>query len=364
MPAPLVDRGAARHFALASFASCLLASCAHALLTGPLVVPGPARVALRPGVEYVETVCATGDGPVRLRALHLRPRTSAQFRALPNPTAHRDSRCLQRYGGADLRSLTVGVPGFRVLGAANGNFFHERPSGFRSNGMIWSAEGAAGGRLLAPMQPTVDLDYRGDRVLVVDGAGGHELRVATGPCVPGACRSTVVATRFVDEPARAVLDRHRGPLDDAELVAVVREAFPSTTLAMQLTPAYEEAPAGADAATLSEYVRCVPRHPWTCDPHPVTLLCVRPGAVSVITAESTRYAGLATALAPRGACETGCEALYLLDGGGSAQVGYVDPDGHNFIVRYAGKADRQPPAGCATYRPVDHYLAIGVADSR
>jgi hypothetical protein len=94
----------------------------------------------------------------------------------------------------------------------------------------------------------------------------------------------------------------------------------------------------------------------------VTLLCLRADrTVAVITAEQAHYAALAVALGEDGACGSECAALYLLDGGGSAQVGYVDPVERRFVMRYAGRSNPTPAPGCATYRPVDHYLVLGVA---
>jgi hypothetical protein len=234
-------------FVLGVVAACRHGSSGPVDRTGPAVIVGPEHVALGSGVDYHDTTCATAAGPVRLRTLLLRPGEGASLRALRNVTAARDRRCLQRYGGSDLRILVAVTPGFRVLGAANGNFFHEWPPGFRANGMIWSSEGVNGGRWMAPLQPTADSDCRGDRVVVVDDEGGHEVQVATGRCEPGACRASFVTARFARPSAFAVLAGGREPRDEGAFLGALRSAFPRMTFAMQLTPAYDDATPGAAA---------------------------------------------------------------------------------------------------------------------
>jgi hypothetical protein len=251
-----------------------------------------------------------------------------------------------------------------VLGATNGNFFHRLPGGtFRSNGMIWTATDAPDGAPLAPIEPTVDKDFRGDHVFVADATGGHEVRIASGPCAPGACRVTVSPLPGTPAAAWDVLRARPQPMDDAEFVAALRAAFPGLTLAMQLNHALSDAAgdrAAAPEQVLAEAFRCGPAHAWTCQPHAVTLLCAHPdGAVSLMTSEPASYADLAAGLRVGGACATECALLYLLDGGGSAQIGYADPAGGAFRVTYAGKHDAAPPPGCAEYRPVEHYLVVG-----
>ncbi len=323
-------------------------------LDGGAFVAG-APVTLAPGLAYREVACRVGDDILHLRQLQLRPGVAPQLRAVLNPSARTDARCAQRYGGADLREVLPAVPGFRVLGATNGNFFHRLGEGFRANGMIWSLD-ARGGSLLAPVQPTVDPDFRGDRVAVVDASGLHELRIETGACEPGACAVTLSTATSPDERAR--FGRREGPMSQDEFVAAMRGAYPTMTLAMQLNHAYAAGPGDA----LAESFRCTPARRWTCDPHPVTLLCgSHDGAVSLLAAERVSYPALPVGLRPGGACDTRCETLYILDGGGSTQVGYTDAATGAFRVEFAGKVYPNAPTGCATHRPVDHYLAIGTA---
>ncbi len=314
-----------------------------------------APVTLAPDLRYREIACRVGGDILHLRELQLRPGASLQLRAVLNASAHTDARCSQRYGGSDLREVLPAVPGFRALGATNGNFFHRLGEGFRANGMIWSLD-SRGPSLLAPVQPTVDPDFRGDRVAVVDAQGLHELRIETGACEPGAC--TVSLSTATSPQERARFARRDGPMSQDEFVAAMRAAYPTMTLAMQLNHAYAAAPGDA----LAESFRCTPARRWTCDPHPVTLLCgTRDGAVSLLAAERVSYPALPVGLRPGGACDTRCETLYILDGGGSTQIGYTDAASGAFRVEFAGKVYPNAPNGCATYRPVDHYLAIGAA---
>lgn len=326
-------------------------------LDGGAFVSG-APVALAPGLRFREVACRVGDDIVHLRELRLGAGAGLQLRAVLNPSARTDARCSQRYGGSDLRAVLPSVPGFRVLGATNGNFFHRVGHGFRANGMIWSLD-VRGGSLLAPVQPTVDPDFRGDRVAVVDTTGLHELRIETGACEPGACAVSLSAATSPAERARFA--RREGPMSQDEFVAAMREAYPTMTLAMQLNHAYAAGPGDA----LAESFRCSPALRWTCDPHPVTLLCgSRDGAVSLLSATPVSYPSLPVGLRPGGPCDARCETLYILDGGGSTQIGYTDPTSGAFRVEFAGKVYPSAPTGCATYRPVDHYLAIGVPPPR
>lgn len=322
---------------------------------GSFVTSAP--IALAPGLRYREVACRVGDDVVHLRELELRRGTALQLRAVLNATARTDPRCAQRYGGSDLRAVLPATPGFRVLGATNGNFFHRLGEGFRANGMIWSLD-ANGGTLLAPVQPTVDPDFRGDRLAVVDAEGLHELRIGTGACEPGRCEVTLSAATAPE--LRARFARRDGAMSQEELVAALRGAFPTMTLAMQLNHAYEGAPGDA----LAESFRCSPARRWTCDAHPVTLLCgARDGSVSLLAAERVSYPLLPVGLRPGGPCDARCETLYILDGGGSTQIAYVDPASAALRVEFAGKVYPNAPDECATYRPVDHYLAIGAVAS-
>lgn len=341
--------------------ACLLAGCSAPHVGGgslasrferaPFVSSAP--VVLAPGSAYRELACRVGDDVLHLRQLTLRRGASAEVRAVMNPTARTDERCPQRYGGRDLQAVLPSTPGFQVRGAINGNFFHRLGGGFRANGMIWSRD-AGGGSLLAPLQPTVDPDLRGDRLAVIDADGLHEVHIATGPCEPGRCSATVTAATDADTLAR--FHGRVGPMPQEALSAALREAFPTMTLAMQLNHAYDGPPGDA----LAESFRCSPARRWTCDAHPVAILCGARDGVSLIVAERLAYRSIPAGLRPGGACDTRCEALYILDGGGSAQIAHVDPAGA-FVVDYAGKVYPSAPDGCATYRPVDHYLAIGVA---
>jgi hypothetical protein len=330
----------------------------------PTARPSEAARTLHPGLQYREQSCQVGEHTLRLRQLELRAGAGLELRAQLNPTARTDARCGQRYGGEqDIRHSFTDVPGFRVLGATNGNFFHRLGEGFRSNGMIWSREGVDQGVLLAPVQPTSDPDFRGDHVFIADAHGGHEVRIATGDCTPGECRVSIVPPPAT--PA-AVYERLRArpqPMSEADFIAALREAFPSMTLALQINHAYaepEEDPQASSLHTLAPSFRCSPTRTWTCRAHPVTLLCAaRDGSVSLLTAESISYPALPAGLRPGGPCGTECEQLYILDGGGSAQIGYIDPSDGHFELRYAGRIYEDPAPGCARYRPVDHYLTIG-----
>lgn len=322
---------------------------------------GPPRVELGAGVEYVERVCETSAGAVRLRSLRYAPAT-AQLRVLQNPTARREAACQNRYGGRDIVALLPGVEGFRPSAFANGNFFHLLDGRFRSNGFLYSLEGARGARVMAPLQPTTNVDYRGDRLLVLDSRGAHELRIDTGECLAGACGASVVGTRWVDPAGDSALRAGGRRRTEAELVEALRGAFPTVSAALQLTPA-SELPDERGSVRTSAYVQCNDRHSWTCAPHPATWVCVRPtGEAAVITAESAEYEPLATALGPAGRCGTECAGLYILDGGGSAQVGYVRQGTREVVMRFAGKSDASPAPGCSTYRPVEHYLVLGAGE--
>lgn len=357
--APPDDTRLRRLHALASL--CLLAGCVGphagrgslASRLGGSAFVSSAPVSLAPGLVYREVACRVGDDVVHLRQLSLRAGSAVSLRAVPNSSARTDDHCPQRYGGRDLREVLPAVAGFRVLGATNGNFFHRLGAGFRANGMIWSL-GAGGGSWLAPLQSTADPDFRGDRLALVDADGLHELRIDTGACEPGRCAATVTPATPAATLAR--LGGRLGPMSQDELLAALRAAFPTLTLAMQINHAYEGGPGDALAASF----RCTAARRWTCDPHPVTLLCGSREGVSLLAAERVAYPSLPAGLRPGGPCDTRCEALYILDGGGSTQVARVDPSNGSLVIEYAGKVYPNAPDGCSLYRPVDHYLAFGL----
>jgi hypothetical protein len=342
-------------------ASVLLARCKNPVSVaavakrGAYVAPIGEHAVVAEGLAYHRWVC----GSSVVHELRMAASTDLELRIVRNPTAHRDPRCLERYGGSDALSLLAARDSFVTLAFVNGNFFHLVDGGFASNGFLWSA-GASDGETIAPIESTLDPDYRGDRLVIAEGARATELRFTTSRCTPGECRSTVASDANVAGPTADA------DLDDTALVTRIRTAFPHASAALQLTPALverESCGAARCPRVPSPYVECVAEHRWTCDPHSVTFLCVHEDrTISLLASEKALYAPLVSALSEGGTCGTECTMLYLLDGGGSTQLGFRNASDAPLRMAYAGKFDPSPPTGCATFRPVDHYLIVGRAE--
>jgi len=317
--------------------------------------PAPERA-----VEYEDLLCRVDGVAVRLHRAHARRRAGVELRVLANPTARRNESCRHSYGGEDLLAVARRTRGLRLLAATNGYFFHFTDRGAeRSNGFLWSRVGRTGaGEVLSPLEPTIDPDMRGDRLVVADDRGLHELRMSTGdaPCAPGACR----VSELEGEGKRVVAAG--SALDERTLVTALRSAFPRMTSAMQMVPALGDAPAGSDP--LAPAWRCPEDRnapdAWKCERQPVAILCGHAdGSVSLLAAEPARYAELARGLREGGSCGIGCRTLSFMDGGRSTQIAAVGDDGA-LTPRWAMFLADRPAAGCGRLRPVHHYVALGL----
>jgi hypothetical protein len=361
------DSPLARGCALALVAFAL-AACGSAAPGGATHVVGTSQasvtlVAASP-LDYAARSCRVDGVALALHALTPAPDAALELRVLQSPTARRDERCRHRFGGDDLLHTPLAGLGIEPLGAVNGWFFSRLPDGSsRSNGFLWS-QLAAGPRVLAPLASTEDPDMHGDRLVVADARGLHELRLASGPCAQGECRARVLAS--VSDPAVAAHAAELAvPLDDAALAALVTELFPTATMAMQLVAALPDAPVTAETPAQERVAaawRCPTDHSapdgWKCERQAVSVLCgAVDGRVSLLSVEPARYWEIVAGLRAGGPCATECAQLYVLDGGYSPQLATHDADGWD--MRWGFFEESAPAEGCPQYRPVEHWLVLG-----
>ena len=326
-------------------------------------------VTLAPGLTHFEFSCRVNGHDTNFEELRMDAGNGVELRVLPNPYAAPNSRCRNGYGGPDLPALLSKTPSddFTILGATNGTFFRSverreedgtRIHRYASNHFLWSK----GAGLVAPLRQN-----GGQTIFIADTNGGRDLRIHFERCGTSTC-----ARLIAPYPPELSLAPTRTPFahlpDSAAWASALTEVFPTMTLAIQSNLPLTGGVQHHRPEHYAHYTECPtddagnPKHgDWRCSRAPRTLLCGRTdGSVSILSTPGAYPYDVAVGLKQNGSCQAECKFLHNLDGGGSTQMGHRGLGANLTEWKMTGSKVETAETGCSPFRPVDHYLILGL----